>query len=209
MIDATTYLPTVAWVTTVKDVMRISEYDYQFTAIPSDPYEPGAGQKEVGYIVIDFIGNIYPITAVDGNNILVNDVMKCGWCPQIGRNAIISKQVGNSLFLSPIHYEYLDKQAFGKMYGINLAEIDKNKGDIDTIMPISRSVSQPFKKVYSSIPVGFVNVYRIVEEEPGKPVRQTALSHSLSITTDGFTLQIDESEDLTGIFIYYNFNSAT
>ena len=71
----------------------------------------------------------------------------------------------------------------------------------------SASVSVTFRTEYKNLPVGRKNihVYRLVEPEAGLILDQDVLFNSLVVTTTGFTLTIDASENLTGIIIEYFF----
>lgn len=73
----------------------------------------------------------------------------------------------------------------------------------------SRSVSITFANEYDSIPYGRSNlkVYKAVAIEPGKLVDQQVLIYNLSVTTTGFTFEIDSSEELTGIEVEYFFKN--
>lgn len=66
----------------------------------------------------------------------------------------------------------------------------------------SRSVSVEFISAFTSIPIGFVNAYRL-DTIGTKSVQTTVVIYDLSVTTVGFTLSIDDNEELTGIIIEY------
>lgn len=76
---------------------------------------------------------------------------------------------------------------------------------------ISRSVEVEFSPVFKRIPVGrkHLHVYRTVEPEAGLLIDQTVLYHSLNVTESGFSLEIDASEDLSGIVVEYHFTPQT
>lgn len=76
---------------------------------------------------------------------------------------------------------------------------------------VSRSVSVDFSFEFSAVPVGRKNihVYRTVEPETNVFLDQDVLHHSISVSTTGFSLEIDSSEDLTGIIIEYHFIPQT
>ena len=71
----------------------------------------------------------------------------------------------------------------------------------------SRSVELVFPFSFPTIPVGRGNIYayRQAEIDVGKIGDQSILIHTIEVTTTGFSLEIDESEELTGIVIEYHF----
>lgn len=73
----------------------------------------------------------------------------------------------------------------------------------------SRSVSVIFSEEYDSIPYGRSNlkVYREVSVELGKLADQQVLIYNLTVTTTGFTFEIDSSEALAGIEVEYFFKN--
>ena len=57
------YLPDIAWSTRVEDVeLSSTPYHFYCTVNPLDPNDPGFGEIEIGYILLDFNG--YPFEVV-------------------------------------------------------------------------------------------------------------------------------------------------
>lgn len=75
----------------------------------------------------------------------------------------------------------------------------------------SRTVEVTFDEPFKRVPVGrrHLHVYRTVEPETNVFLDQDVLHHSISVTTTGFSLEIDSSEDLAGIVVEYHFTPQT
>jgi hypothetical protein len=212
------HLPQVEWTTIVSNVVVVSSTNYKLTVAPNNVNDIGVGVKEVGFYIRDYVGHTYSIVAlnVDGNSdrIEAKDDFNIGINPQSGQQAIVYKSVGGGKapYVGPVRYRKLDKTAEDYARAIEMDILYRNKGDVDRLENLtSRSVSVIFKGYYKEVPIGKSNtrVYREEELEEGKPTINTVLFHSHEATTEGFTLEIDESEELEGIIIEYNFNSAT
>ena len=113
MVAPTKYLPTVAWRTTVSSVILLTSSTYRLTVSAIDINEDGAGQKEIGFFLKDFVGHTYSIIAVSTNTIDIEDDFGVGVGPQTSQQAVIYKSVfsGRSPYLAPIYYRHLDKSA--------------------------------------------------------------------------------------------------
>ena len=125
MVEATQYLPTVAWTTTINDVVMLSAGSgiipgtYRVTIIPSNINEPGAEDaiKEVGFYIKDFVGYVYRITQInvdgDPNKVVVSDDFLTGYGPQTGRTAVVYKSVGVGVspYIAPVEHKRLDQSA--------------------------------------------------------------------------------------------------
>ena len=213
-----TYLPQVAWKAIVQTVIVLSDTTYRVTIQPYDVNDPGYGSIGVGLYLVDFLGHTYTITASDvggdPNVIEISDDFEVGRGPLGYRESIIYESVdlGNSPYLAPVRYESLDKSAFGYRYPVDLEILWRNKGDNDELTGlVSHNVSVTFKNLYKQIPVGrdLTKVYRSYEEAPGKPVLEDVLFYNLDVTLTGFTLTIDSSEGLTGVFVEYHFKEKS
>lgn len=109
MTIASKYNPTVAWRTLAANVYRLTaetEEDpatYRVTVAVVNSNDIGAGEKEIGYYLVDYIGVPYSIIDVDTNTVDVSDDFRTGKCPTSGKNAIIYKSVyaGRGLYLAP------------------------------------------------------------------------------------------------------------
>lgn len=76
----------------------------------------------------------------------------------------------------------------------------------------SRTVTRNFICRFEELPVGFVDVYRMTESSPGvwerTPVTYTYNEENW-LTAYGFEVQIDDSEDLTGVVVEYEYEQQT
>jgi len=109
MTIASKYNPTVAWRTLASNVFRLTAETeetpatYRVTVAVVNSNDIGAGGKEIGYYLVDYIGVPYSIIDVDTNTVDVSDDFRTGKCPTSGKNAIIYKSVfaGRGLYLAP------------------------------------------------------------------------------------------------------------
>lgn len=113
MIEPTLYLPTVAWRTQIRNVIKLSDYSYRVTVNPIDANEPGAYPLVMGDYLKDYIGHTYKITDYTAPNIDIIDEFKTGVGPQTSQQGLVYKSVfkGKSPYLAPIYYRHLDKSA--------------------------------------------------------------------------------------------------
>ena len=124
--DATVYLPTVAWRTIARNVIVLTAETisdpatYRVTVKPEDINELGAIAVDIAinYYFKDYIGHTYRIIAYSKANpsaitIDIADEFRVGVGAQEGRMAIVYKSVGDGLspYLAPIYYRHLDKSA--------------------------------------------------------------------------------------------------
>jgi len=112
-IDATKYLPTIAWRGKVANVRILTDITYQLDIYPADTNEPGAETREIGNYFKDNVGNTYSIIDSDSVSVTVSDDFALGVGPQIGEYGVVYKSVGNgsSPYLAPIYYRNLDRVA--------------------------------------------------------------------------------------------------
>ena len=124
--DATVYLPTVAWRTIARNVIVLTAETisdpatYRVTVKPEDINELGAIAVDIAinYYFKDYIGHTYRIIAYSKANpsaitIDIADEFRVGVGAQEGRMAIVYKSVGEGLspYLAPIYYRHLDRVA--------------------------------------------------------------------------------------------------
>lgn len=119
--EASIFLPTVAWRTYAKDVILLTAATlstpatYRISVQPIDVNELGAvtAEKQIGFYFKDYVGHTYRIIAFTTTTIDVSDDFRCGVGAQSGRQAVLYKSVGNgeSPYLAPIFYRHLDKSA--------------------------------------------------------------------------------------------------
>jgi hypothetical protein len=120
----TQYLATVNYSITVKDVVlltpetELAPATYQVTHKPIDLNEDGALLPvEVDFYLCDYAGHRYRFISVNGNEGIVEDVLRCHVGPCVEMTGIIYKSVGSGVapFIAPINYSLLDRTA--KDYG--------------------------------------------------------------------------------------------
>lgn len=124
--DATVYLPTVAWRTIARNVIILTAETigdpatYRVTVKPEDINELGAIAVDIAinYYFKDYIGHTYRIIAYSKANpsaitIDIADEFRVGVGAQEGRMAIVYKSIGEGLspYLAPIYYRHLDRVA--------------------------------------------------------------------------------------------------
>lgn len=67
---------------------------------------------------------------------------------------------------------------------------------------VLRDVEIEFSSAFSSIPIGFVNCYRL-DTIGAMSVQTTVVIYDLSVTTIGLSFTIDDNESLTGVIVEY------
>lgn len=92
-----------------------------------------------------------------------------------------------------------------------LADTHIEKGRLSSLA--SRSVSVTFDTAFSATPLAVTfEVFRYSNIGGGKYVKQRNVAYYLSgsswVTTTGFSIEIDTSESLTGLFVEYYFVEA-
>lgn len=138
---ASKYNPQVAWRFIVQDIFQLTKETsllpatYRMTCIVVDTQEPGAGQKDVGYTLIDYGGNPYSIIAVATNTIDVSDDFRTGGCPTSGHCAIICKSVfnGRALYVSPESFRHLHPLAMDNLHKYEMALLWANDPNVKKI----------------------------------------------------------------------------
>lgn len=113
MISPTKYLPTVAWRTFVRNVIRLTDTTYRISVAPIDANEPGAFPMVMGDYLKDYVGHTYKIIDSTSNTVDIEDTFELNVGPQTSQQGIIYKSVfkGLSPYLAPIYYRHLDKSA--------------------------------------------------------------------------------------------------
>lgn len=108
----------VAWHTIANEVVQLTEQTetdpatYRITVAPIDTNDVGAGEKDVAYYFKDYIGTTGKIIAYDSTTIDVEDSFRRGFCPVVGKTAVIYKSIEeDSPYLAPIFYRFLSQQA--------------------------------------------------------------------------------------------------
>jgi hypothetical protein len=109
MTIASKYNPVVSWKTIAANVFKLTSETiddpatYRVSVSVVNSNDIGAGQKAVGYYLVDYIGIPYSIIDVDTNTVDVSDDFRTGKCPTAGQTAIIYKSVfsGRGLYLAP------------------------------------------------------------------------------------------------------------
>jgi len=119
----TKYLPVIAWRTIVQNVVMLTATTYRIDALPVDENEPGSTDREIGNYFKDYIGHTYLIIASTSTTIDLEDSFECGVGPQTDQVGIVYQSVieGDSPFLAPVYYTYLDPSALDYSRAIELA----------------------------------------------------------------------------------------
>jgi len=120
MTISTKYNPSVAWRTLTSQVFQLTRADvdntatYRISVSVIDSNNPGAGQKEIGYYLVDFMGVPYSIIGIAAGYVDVQDDFRVGRCPTSGRTAIIYQTVysGRALILGQVDFRFLHPLAF-------------------------------------------------------------------------------------------------
>ena len=120
--------PKVAWRTNVSNVTMLTDSTYQFEVMPIDWNEAGASELRYGNYFQDYAGNKYQIIDSTYLKVTVYDVFKTGVSPQPDRIGImyLTPLNGESDYLAPVDYSYLDQSALDNARGIELAYLWKN-----------------------------------------------------------------------------------
>jgi len=71
-------LPTISWEVIISNTSVVSGENYRYTCTlsPVNINDPGYGQLEVGYYIVDYIGHIFKIEEVTGYDIKVHDLLE-------------------------------------------------------------------------------------------------------------------------------------
>jgi hypothetical protein len=134
MTIATKYNPSVAWRTIAKDVFQLTRATvdnpatYRETVATIDTNNPGAGQKEIGYYLVDFWGVPYLIIGIASTYVDVEDSFRVGRCPTSGQMAVIYKSVynGRAQYLAPDSFQHLHPLALNNSHRFDMAIIYAN-----------------------------------------------------------------------------------
>lgn len=123
------YSPQIAWRTLALSVFQLTRETvqnpatYRASVAVIDSNNPGAGQKEIGFYMVDYCGVPYLIIGVGSGYIDVQDYFRVGRCPTSGQMAIIYKSVynGRSLALAPDSFQHLHPMALNNSHKYELA----------------------------------------------------------------------------------------
>jgi len=148
MNTATKYEIKTAWRTLAKDVFQLTRETindpatYRLTVAPVDTNNPGAGTKEIGFCLVDFLGIPYSIIATGSTTIDVQDDFRTGFCPTCGQFAIVYQSVfnGRSLFLSPENFQHLHPMALNNSHKYDISLLWANDPNTKKIPFISQLV---------------------------------------------------------------------
>lgn len=163
--DVSTYKPSAAWRTYFKNVLLYSaetELDpavYSMEVQPVDINELGAPEeeKEVGYYIADYVGNVYRIVYVNGRNIRVSDDFRFGQMPTTGLQGIVYKSAygGLSPYLAPIFSKHLGKTALDKIRSIDVSILWQTREKIEfenTNTPKIENYQDKYAFIYGEFP---------------------------------------------------------
>lgn len=113
------YAPQIAWRTLVRNVFQLTRETindaatYRCSVAAIDTNDVGAGQKEIGYYLVDHWGVPYLIVGIGSGYIDVQDDFRVGRCPTSGMNGVVYKSVynGRALYLAPDNFRHLHPMA--------------------------------------------------------------------------------------------------
>ena len=134
MTIASKYNPQTAWRTLASNVYQLTRETtlnpatYRVSVQAIDSNNPGAGQKAVGYFLVDYMGIPYSIIAVSTNYVDVQDDFRVKRCPTSGQMAIIYQSVygGRALYLSPENFQHLHPMALANSHRFDIALLWSN-----------------------------------------------------------------------------------
>jgi len=166
MTIATKYAPQIAWRSLARDVFQLTRgtandpATYRLTVSVIDTNNVGAGQKEIGFYLVDFWGVPFLIIGVASTYIDVEDSFRVGRCPASGQMAIIYKSVfnGRALYLAPDSFQHLHPQALANSHKYELALLWSND-------PNAKKV--PF----TSLEIPIIANYQTVQTDPEDPTK--------------------------------------
>jgi hypothetical protein len=108
---------------------------------------------------------------------------------------------------------YLDSEYFRAVIDAETGYTRFRTADASGILTdlVSHTVEVTFEYPFKRTPVGRKNIhiYRVFEPETGLFLDQAILFKNVEVTTTGFSLEIDSSEDLAGIVVEYHFTPQT
>lgn len=115
------YKNKLAWRTMLSSVLKIQDatdslYDrYDLKIMPIDINENGADLNNIspGQFLKDNVGHVYLIISCNNSHIVVDDILRCGFCPNCGFIGVVyaSAYKGFSIALSQDFNNYLDSKA--------------------------------------------------------------------------------------------------
>lgn len=129
MTIATKYNPQTAWRTLASTVFQLTRETtlnpatYRVSVQAIDSNNPGAGKKDIGYFLVDYMGVPYSIIAVSTNYVDVQDDFRVKRCPTSGMMAIVYQSVyaGRALYLSPENFQHLHPMALANSHRFDMA----------------------------------------------------------------------------------------
>ena len=124
MTIASKYGIQIAWRTLAAKVFQLTRETvndpatYRMTVSVIDSNNPGAGQNEIGFYLVDFWGVPYLIIGTTSTTIDVQDDFRVGRCPTSGQMAVIYQSVynGRAQYLSQDNFQHLHNLAFNNYH---------------------------------------------------------------------------------------------
>lgn len=129
MTTATKYSVQISWRTIAKDVFQLTRETvndpatYRMTVATIDSNNPGAGQKGIGFYLVDFWGVPYLIIGTTSTTIDVQDDFRVGRCPTSGQMAVVYQSVynGRAQYLSQDNFQHLHQLALNNSRRFDIA----------------------------------------------------------------------------------------
>jgi hypothetical protein len=108
-------LPTISWEVIISNTSVVSGEDYRYncTLQPININDPGYGQLDVGYYIVDFIGHIFQIEEVNGYDIKVYDLLEDTQYtgPYNDKNGYVYSSLKEAALVAQAKLNRLDKSA--------------------------------------------------------------------------------------------------
>jgi len=122
-------LPLISWEAIITNSASTdTSYYYTCTVTKNNPNDPGYGDLQVGYYIVDFVGHLFEITAVDGISVTIYDILETenNSGPYNLRESYIYSSLYDAALLVQAKLNRLDESAedFVRSLGLNPKVVD-------------------------------------------------------------------------------------
>jgi len=125
-------IPNISWEAIISNTSVVSGEDYRYNCIlqPININDPGYGELEVGYYIVDYIGHIFEIEEISGYEVKVHDLLKDSQFtgPYNDKNGYVYGSLQEAALLAQAKLNRLDQSAedFVRSLGLDpkLLEVD-------------------------------------------------------------------------------------
>jgi len=108
-------LPTISWEAIISNTSVVSGEDYRYNCLlqPVNINDPGYGELEVGYYIVDYIGHIFEIEEISGYEVKVYDLLEDTQFtgPYNDKNGYIYSSLQQAALLAQAKLNRLDQSA--------------------------------------------------------------------------------------------------